>query len=367
MRKLWPLMVLVVTSACLSDTSPNTTTTGSLVSAIALSPNASSIAVGQTVQLNAALTGGSATTIVTWTSSNPLVAAVSATGLTTAKGTGTATITATSGAVSGATIITVLPAGITITPTTSTLAVGQSVQLRADVNDGTGSASPVTWSFSDALVASVSASGLLTAKGTGVGAVTATTTGTSTTASIAVTPASITVTPAISSLVAGQVQTFTAVVNDGSGKASGVNWSFSNNLVGTVIAQAGILTTIAPGTGTLTATAAGLSKDIAFTVTAGTVNRIEVCDLAAYDACIQNGTVNIGGEAVAARATAKNLYNADISSSCVFQWTPLIGGTLNIQLSTDAMHRDALITRVASGEVSVVVTCGNISSVFTVH
>ncbi|MEE1914989.1 phage tail tube protein [Pseudomonas asiatica] len=66
------------------------------VTSVTVTPDTDTLAVAETSQLSAAVAPGAASQSVTWSSSNPAVATVSATGLVTAVATGSAVITATS-------------------------------------------------------------------------------------------------------------------------------------------------------------------------------------------------------------------------------------------------------------------------------
>ena len=141
-------------------------------------------AVGATVQLAAtvrdqdgnAMAGAS----VTWASSANAVATVSASGLVTAAGNGTATITATSGSASGTASVTVAQtaAAATLTPDSVHLtAIGETAQLMAEVTDANGNAiadAAVSWSSADEAVATVDEAGVVTAVANGATTVTAT-------------------------------------------------------------------------------------------------------------------------------------------------------------------------------------------------
>ncbi|MGD0830442.1 MAG: Ig-like domain-containing protein [Terracidiphilus sp.] len=85
---------------------------------------------------------------VTWTSSNPSILTVSPSGLVTAGTTaGSATITATSGIISGSISLSVTAASITsisVTPSSVTTVVGQTVQLAATANYSDGTAPNIT-------------------------------------------------------------------------------------------------------------------------------------------------------------------------------------------------------------------------------
>lgn len=77
------------------------------VSGIGVTPSTASVEVGDTVQLNAALTPSGATGTITWASSEDTTATVDATGLVTGVEAGTATITASCGGYSDTCVVTV--------------------------------------------------------------------------------------------------------------------------------------------------------------------------------------------------------------------------------------------------------------------
>jgi uncharacterized protein YjdB len=167
------------------------------VATVTVSPASVNLQAGQTSPLTATLTDANGTVLtgrtVTWSSDNGSVATVNASGLVTAAGAGSATITATSEGKSGTASVTVssIPvASVTVSPTTASLTVGQTVQLTATPKDANGNAltgRPVTWSSNNGSVATVNASGLVTATGAGSATITATSEGKSGTAAISVT------------------------------------------------------------------------------------------------------------------------------------------------------------------------------------
>jgi len=167
------------------------------VATVTVSPASVNLLAGQTSPLTATLTDANGTVLtgrtVTWSSDNGSVATVSGTGLVTAAGAGTATITATSEGKSGTASVTVsnIPvASVTVSPTTASLSVGQTVQLTAAPKDANGNVltgRPVTWSSNNGSVATVSATGLVTAAGAGSATITAMSEGKSGTAAISVT------------------------------------------------------------------------------------------------------------------------------------------------------------------------------------
>ncbi len=133
--------VITATLGSVNGTTTLTVTTATLQS-IAVTPASPTLAGGATQQLAATGTyadGSTAniTALVTWTSGAPSIATVSASGLLTGVGSGTAVITATSGGISGSTTSAVTPAG---TASTLTIYPGQVVSGVYDQNGGAASA-----------------------------------------------------------------------------------------------------------------------------------------------------------------------------------------------------------------------------------
>jgi uncharacterized protein YjdB len=261
------------------------------VASVEVSPASASMTVGGTVQLSAttrdangqALTGRA----VTWTSSNADLATVSATGLVTGRAVGPVTITATSEGRSGTSSITVTQvpvASVVVTPASASIQVGGTVQLSASARDANGNAlegRPIAWTSSDDAVASVSSSGLVTAKVAGSATITATSEGKSGTASVTVTNvpvATVTVTPATSTLQIGGTVQLTATLRDAGGNAltgRTTTWTSSNTTAATVSAT-GLVTARAAGTATITATSEGKSGTASVTVSQPAVASVTV-------------------------------------------------------------------------------------------
>jgi uncharacterized protein YjdB len=165
------------------------------VATVEVSPATASPQVGQTVQLGATVRDASGNILsgqsVSWSSSAAAVASVSNSGLVTANALGTATITAASGSKSGVATITVKPepiASITLSKTSDTLLVGETLQLTATLRDQNNNVvtRDIAWTSSNSSVASVSGTGLVTGVGDGITTVTATADGKGASASIRV-------------------------------------------------------------------------------------------------------------------------------------------------------------------------------------
>ena len=150
------------TATCKVTVKPN------LVSEITLA--ALAIYVGESKAITATVKPDDATNkALTWTSSDETVATVDATGKVTGKKIGTATITATAqdgSGVSGSCTVTVLShvKKVTVTPANLTLGQNKSYTLKATVEVfGSGTDTGVTWTSSDTTIATVNATGKVTA------------------------------------------------------------------------------------------------------------------------------------------------------------------------------------------------------------
>src|SRR5205807_5855272 len=130
----------------------------------------------------------------------------------------------------------------------------------------------VTWASSNTAVATVNGSGLVTGVAAGAATITATSEGQGGTAAITVTPvpvASVTVAPASASVTVGQTAQLTATPKDASGNPLAgrvVTWGSSNTAVATVNGS-GLVTGVAAGAATITATSEGQGGTAAITVT----------------------------------------------------------------------------------------------------
>ena len=202
---------------------------------------------------------------VTWSSSNTSVATVSSTGVVTAKSVGSATITATTtdGTNKTATCqvsVYATPAtGISLNKTSATLKVNETVTLSATVTPTSATNRKVSWKSSDESVATVSSTGVVTAKSIGNANITATTTdGTNISAtckvSVVETPATgISLNKTAATLKANQTVSLTATVTPSTATNKKVSWKSSDESVAAVSSD-GVVTAFKVGTTNITAT-----------------------------------------------------------------------------------------------------------------
>jgi len=299
----------------------NKITSVAAVASVTVSPASASLAVAATQQLTATLKDAIGTILtdraVTWTSSNPAAATVSAGGLVTALAAGSATISASSESVQGTAVVSVATP-VTKPGTVTDLAVVGVSDTSAtltftEVSDGTGvpasylvrfAVAPLDWgTASDVALGTCRVPMAGTAIGakrtcTVMGLEPGTTYGlqlvnfrgtlnvnavfgglstaaTGTTALKSAPVASVTVSPASSNVTAGQTVQLTATLNDGAGKVvtnRPITWASSNSAMATV-SGSGLVSAVRAGSPTITATSDGVPGTAAVTVTTPTVTQ----------------------------------------------------------------------------------------------
>ncbi len=251
---------------------------------ITLTPSTVALQVAQTVSLAAAGFDAAGNPMAgvsfSYSSSNTAIATVTQAGVVTAVANGTAVITVSSGTISATATVTVVqpPGGgnrITVTPTSASLTVGQTAQLTASVVDAQGNAVPgaiVQFVSSNTAVATVTNAGLVSGVAAGTALITVTGGNVSTVATITVTAATganrITLTPTTASVAVGQTVQLTGAVVDAQGTpvpGATVQFASSNTSVASV-SSAGLVTGVAAGSATVTASSGALTTTAAITV-----------------------------------------------------------------------------------------------------
>lgn len=246
-----------------------------------------SLHVGESKQLTVAivplqvLQGG-----ILWSSNNNAVATVSEEGLVTAISLGTAIITATlesNPEVKAMATITVKPIGvtsITLDKTSCELVLGQTATIKASINPTDATDKGILWSTDNALIATVTSNGTVKAVGKGTTTITATSkSNPDIKATLKVTVkatdvTSISLNKTACQIKVGESEWLIATIAPNTATDKGIVWTSSNKTVATVSAN-GIVTALAEGTTTITASSHS-NPEVKATATVQVVNNVKV-------------------------------------------------------------------------------------------
>jgi len=343
------------------------TVTGATLQSLTLGTGSLTVAAGVSGQLSAIGTYSDGSTqdlsaTVTWTCSATSIAAVNATGQVTGLAVGSATITAALGSVSGAATVTVTPAtvvSIAVNPISVTIAAGQSQAFTATATLTDGTTADVTtsvhWSIADPTLATIGntgvGTGLLTALVAGNSTVQAALGSVSGSASLYVTAAtlvSINVGPGGLSLALGITAQLTATgtYSDGSTQdiSAAATWSTSNGqCVG--VSAAGLVTSLAVGNATVTATLNGKIGSISVGATAAILNSINISGISGSLAL--GLTLQLNATGTYSDGTTQNLTS-------LVHW-----GCSNSSIVT--ISAGGLVLAVGTGSVNVTATLGSVT------
>ncbi len=162
------------------------------VASVVIEAPADSLEIGESVRLSASTLDARGDTLIgraiTWSSNDTTIITVNGGGLLTGRAVGSTTIIATSEGISGTTssrVVIAAVASISISPAADTVALNGVTQYTAIVRDARNvvlAGRPVAWSTSNSSLASVSATGVVTAISLGSATITATVEGRSGTA-----------------------------------------------------------------------------------------------------------------------------------------------------------------------------------------
>ena len=270
--------VATVTASAGSASGSAVVTVTQSVATVEVSPTPAELAaLGATVQLAAEGFDANGHPVAeaefAWESSDTSVATVDVSGLVTAVGEGVATVTASAGSASGSATVTVAqaPDSVAVSPAAATItALGDTVRLAAqafDVNGQAVAGAEFSWESSADSVATVSASGLVTAADNGTATITASAgpASGSATVTVAQAPDSVAVSPAAATITAlGDTVRLAAQAFDVNRQAvagAEFSWESSADSVATVSAS-GLVTGVTAGVATITASA-GSSQGVA--------------------------------------------------------------------------------------------------------
>jgi uncharacterized protein YjdB len=338
----------IITAISVADTTKRATAlfTVRYATAVSVSPTAATVDVGETRALTATVTSeNGSTTAVTWRTGNASVATVSAAGVVTGVAVGTTDVVAVSVADTtrrASTTITVEAAvrSVSVTPGTSSLVAGQTVQLTPTVVADAPLSTAVTYRSSNSAVARVSATGLVTAVAIGSASVVvlsvADTTKRATALFTVRNATAVSVSPTAATVDVGGTRALTATVTSENGSTTAVTWRTGNASVATVSA-AGVVTGVAVGT-----------TDVVAVSVADTTRRAS--STITVEAAVRSVSVTPGTSSLVAGQTV--------------QLTPTV--VADAPLSTAVTYRSSnsavarvsatgLVTAVAIGSASVVV------------
>jgi uncharacterized protein YjdB len=314
-------------------------------------PPQSEVEVGKTVQFGAEardaddnLLSGVA---VDWSVGNPGIATVSASGFVTGTAAGATLVRATAGGVSGTALVTVVlvpVSSVVVKPPTATLTAGGFVQLATTISDRDGdllTGRLVTWNSTDQSVAVVSSSGRVQSVSPGSATITATSGGVSGTSAVTVIPgaaATLQVTPASPALTVGETLQLMATVRDAQGNVitgDSIGWATSDVKIATVSA-AGVLSAVAVGTATVTASDGGATGTTAITVS---LAPIATLDVTPSPATVQEK------HSLQLTATARDARGDELLGRTI-EWSSSNG-------SAASVSQTGLVTGISSGQVTI--------------
>jgi len=358
--------VITATTVDGGKTASCTVTVGNVpVSGVSLNKSSTSLFVGDTETLTAAIApADAANKNVSWSSNNTAVAAVSG-GVVSAVAAGTAVITVTTAdggktAVCTVTVSNVAVSGVSLNKSSTGITVGNTETLTAIVAPSNAANKNVNWSSNNTAVATVSG-GVVSAVSAGTAVITVTTADGGKTAVCTVTVSNISVSgvslnKSSTSITVGNTETLTATVAPSNATNKNVTWSSNNTAIATV--SGGVVTAVAAGMTTITATTVDGGKtasctvnvsDVVVAVTGVNLNKsstgITIGNTEILSATItpptatnQNVTWNSGNTSVAT-VTAGGLVTAVSAGTATITVTTADGGkTANCTVTVNAIN-----------------------------
>ncbi len=335
---------------------------------IALSPSTLALGSGEQRALSASINlEPGLSTALTWRSTNNAVATVSSTGVVTGVSVGSTLITAVSVADTtrrGSAAVTVIPVvrDIDVTPSAASIFTGDTRQLGVSFTADQGASEAVIWRSSNATVASVSASGLVSGVSAGTAIVTAIsaadTTKRATSLFTVRYAAAVSVSPSAATIGVGSTRPIVATVVTENGATTAVTWRTGNAAVATV-SSTGVVTGVGMGTTEITAVAvADTSRRAASTITVAPVVR-SVSVSPTTSGMIVGSTLQLvpsvvadAGVSTALSYRSTNSAVATVNASGLI--TAVAEGTTRVIVASvaDTMQRDTATVSVANGMAS---------------
>ena len=252
-------------------------------------------------------------------------------------------------------------ATVNVTPAAGTLSIGSNLQLVATLLDANGDTirdRPVTWQSSAPEIASVGIDGVAVGVATGSATITATAEGRSGTAALTVQQvpvAAISIAPTAPAVDAGKTVQLAATVRDANGNVltgRTITWETSAAGIATV-SSTGLVSGIAAGTATITASSEGKSATVDVTVRPPAPVAVASVTIAPETATIDPGATqqlsatmrDASGAVLTGRSVAWQSLNtavATVSSSGLV--TGVSAGTARIRATSETVADTATIT-----------------------
>ena len=315
---------------------------------------------GETGTITATVKPDNATNkTVTWSSSNPTIAAVDQNGEVTAVKEGTATITAKAGDKTATCTVTVKKKvvaveSITLDITSTILNTGETLTLTATVKPDNATDKTVTWSSSNPTIAAVDQNGTVTAVAEGTATITAKASDKTATCTVTVMKGnvpveSITLDKYYLELTEGETATLIATVKPDNAVDKTVTWSSSNPWVATVD-QNGEITALRSGEATITATAGG---------------KYAYCSLV-----VKNKEIVITVESVTLDKTSLELFEGEVAMlyATVLPWNApdktVTWTSSNPSVAT--VDQDGRVTALHEGTATITAKAGDKTAICTV-
>ena len=270
------------------------------VESVSVSPASKELTIGETLQLGATVSPSTATRKdITWSSSNPSVASVTASGLVTALAEGSTTITAAADGKKGECTVSVVKAPIAVTEikldkTELTLFEGDEESLTATVSPDDATDKTIIWSTSDKSIATVE-SGKVKAVGKGTVKISATAGGRSASCNVEVLRpvAGISLNKTSLEIPLEKSGTLTAsIIPSDATPREDITWSSSNPDVATV--DGGKVTAVSMGSTVIHASIEGFNAECNVTVTGMEYGKIAITNLKPVEILPIIGQVEVG-------------------------------------------------------------------------
>jgi|GEM_PF-969054 len=245
------------------------------VTSVSLDKTTLAINAGDSEELNVTINPSDANDkSVVWISSNENIATVDENGVVTgvAKGSATITVTTNSGSKIATCQVTVNQpvTSVSLNKEATAIDAGKSETLVATVSPANATDKTVTWSSSDAAVATVTSAGVVNGLKAGIATITVTTTDGGFTATCEVTVnqpvTSVSLDKSTITINAGDTDELNAIVGPEDATDKSVVWSSNNENIATVD-ENGVVTGVSKGTATITITTTSGSKTATCTVT----------------------------------------------------------------------------------------------------